>query len=427
MTIYFYILLLMFGTYLFVSFKKNIIFRPVIIYGFSMFLYPIVSNLIYIYDLLFLYPWHPLYDEVDYVKAIEISICALLPINFVPFFIHRQTDSIRISGRLTHFFLIHILFRIVLIGILFYALFNYRQFFQTAYNELEIFSIITLFDYVLFSVLLIWQSFFPQQKFNNLDKFLFGLYILLKVVSGGRMFLVVFVLLFGVKFIQRSGFRLNSLKLFLLGAPLAVIALGSIVVIRDRTMNFLLSFYQLSIEYVNATFSSLKVAQISDNIGMNLGMLVDPLISLVPSSILSREYFTFFKFINLHGGAEEMAPIGGSYLPHQVFLIIPSLVWMVFYFALWSAFLVLIDRIIFTKKGIVSGYKYAILLGCQSLLLVFSVRHYFFVHLKTLLIVLIVVFIYYFIFQIIIKFLLKKDFSSFITIKNDEDIVSTQN
>lgn len=406
----------MFFIFLIKSLQKNLLFRPVIVYGLILYLYPLVSNGIFYWNFLFLYPWHPTYSEIDYIKSIEISIYSLLPITALPFILRRQVESLDIKGSLGFFFIIKYTYRFILFVIFGYALLNLDQFFARSYGEQQIFGIITFFDYLLFSIVLAWRGFYPHVRFSKIDILLFSVYVLLKILSGGRMFLVVFGLLLSVDYIRKHGLRLNSYKVLFIGVPSAVLALGSVVVIRERTGNFLSSFYGLSIEYVNASFSSLKIASISDKIGYNWGMLLDPIISLIPSNILSRDYFCYFEFIDKFGGFWEFAPVGGLYLPHQIYLICPSFFWQVFYFSVWTVFLYFADNIIFIRKGIVSGYKYTFYLGSQSLLLIFSVRHFFFVHIKTFFLVLIIVFAYYFILQILIKHILGKDFKTSITI-----------
>lgn len=421
MEIYFNLLLALFFLYLFTSLRKNLLFRPVIFYGFTLFLYPIISNGLYVYDLVGLYPWHPSYHELDYIISIQISLVSLVPITFIPFFIKRQYSSLLSKGSLTNFFIVRLLFRIFMIVLFAYAIINVNQFLIVEYGDLDVFSFITLFDYIIFSILLFWQGFFPQEKFKKIDiLFLVG-YALIKVVSGGRMFLVVVILLLAINYMRRNGYKLSSWKLLVLGIPLGALALGSVVIIRERSTDFLLSFYSLSIEYVNASFSSLKVASIADQLSTNFGMLIDPVLSLIPSNFLPRDFFSYFRLVDGFGGVEEMAPIGGLYLPHQVFLICPSLFWQFLYFTIWAGFLIHIDRKVFSQNTILSGYKIAFYMGCQSLLLVFSVRHFYFVHIKTILIIGIIVFFYYFLFQFISVKIFKRSFHSSINIYDKDE------
>lgn len=224
-----------FVLFLIVSLKKNLIFRPVIFYGFTLFLYPIISNGLYVYDLVFLYPWHPSYNQSDYLLSIKISLASLTPISIMPFFLKKQTEKFLIKGSLDNFFIVRSIFRIVMVILFLYALSNFKQFVMVEYNDLEIFGLITLFDYLIFSILLFWQGFFPHEKFRKIDIVLLAGYFLLKLMSGGRMFLVVVALLLAINFIRKYGFKLNSLKLLLFGLPIAALVLGGVVVIRERS------------------------------------------------------------------------------------------------------------------------------------------------------------------------------------------------
>ena len=106
MGFYLSFLFVLFVVYIYQSLKKNLLIRPVIIYGLILYIYPLISNMVYYFDLIWLYPWHPLYSENDYLKAIEISLCSLIPITTLPFIIRKQDKSIQIIGSLGSFVII---------------------------------------------------------------------------------------------------------------------------------------------------------------------------------------------------------------------------------------------------------------------------------------------------------------------------------
>ena len=372
---------------------KRLYLRPIVMYVAFLFLYPIVSSLIFYLNLNFLYEWVPYYPQEIYVKALKISIASMLPLCFIPVFMKKSTVTASFKPTVGFGIIKNIFF--LIFGLYFvFVLINFNTLFLGWYGTIKagaFFKLLTLLDYLFYSAFVYRMAYLPSQKFSKAEYGALGFYALVKIGSGGRMFLLVFVLAYLVHFVKQNGDKVLSLSKFIPVSLFTIFGLGFIVSIRERTFDVAKSFYSLSLEFLNCYISALKTASLSEDfIGTNYTFFLDPILSFIPSGIFDRENFYFFRFLDSIGGYYAYSPIGGQYLPHQIFLIHPSYVFVFIYFLVLAILLYHMDRMTFSSNRFIKyNYVYSLLIFLQSLFLVFSVRHYFFAHVKHFLIVIV--------------------------------------
>lgn len=370
---------------------KKLYVRPIVIYILFLFPYPLVPSIVFYLDLSVLYPWVPSFSEEVYMKALLISLVALFPLSLLPYFMQKAiTKAVFLPN--SSFKLVKQVFLVIFSLYMLFVLVNFKGFFINHYGDIKtgiFFKIITLFDYFLYSAFVYRLAYLPAQKLSRAELASLGFYSLVKIASGGRMFLVTFILAYAVHYVKQKGENIISLVKLIPLAFLMIFSLGFVVSIRERTFNIAKSFYSLSLEYMNCYISALKSSSLKEDfIDTHYTFFLDPILSFIPSGIFNRENFYFFKFLDSIGGYYAYSPVGGQYLPHQVFLINPSFIFVFIYFFIYAIILFVIDRMTFgSNKYVRNNYVYSLLIFLQSIFLIFSVRHYFFVHIKHLLMV----------------------------------------
>jgi hypothetical protein len=154
----------------------------------------------------------------------------------------------------------------------------------------------------------------------------------------------------GIKIVEKWTFRLGGLVggLFLMGA---------ISGYRERNIDLLAAltenYYAIIFEFGNCIYSSLtSVEEILNGTGPPVFWgLLDPIIGLIPTFLIpgKKELITFHTWIeNLPGGYDEIAPVGGFFLPGNLYLVTGgSLIGVFIYFSLFSILLILAYRYLF--------------------------------------------------------------------------------
>jgi hypothetical protein len=364
--------------------------RPSFIYCMVMMMYPMVTLLIEALHLHILYPWVPVYKDADYVRFCEVSLAAIVPLYVVAFFSSKrlyplesiQVRSIGLNGFekrfLTFAFLVYFAYVATHLGEIFGA--SYREF-QVSGGM----KALAAMDYLVFFALLLRLPLISHD-FSKFEKSMLLIYFAVKLFTGGRMFMVTIGLALLLFYIAKNRPSAKRVRGLLRLSPLVVLLMGLAVYFREKNANLLMMGYSLSQEYVNSTMGALKVAQLSlsSEREQHLDMLLDPLLSMIPSTIYERSNFAYFAYIDeKFGGWQNYNPIGGSYLPNEVFLVYPNLSFVFVYFALMAVTLYFLEKQLFSVKVIkMTSLGLSIRIAMLSIFLVFSVRHYFYVHIK---------------------------------------------
>ncbi|MDD2775818.1 MAG: hypothetical protein PHU06_07675 [Gallionella sp.] len=389
---YFYLLLLMMA----VLFAKGFIsgggIRPTFIYCLVMMLYPIVTLGMDVLKLHLLYPWVKTYADVDYVRFAQISLAAIMPLYLLAFFSSKglqrlecmQVKSIFLNGFERQFLIF------VFVIYFAYAAVNAKQILFGGYAEFQAaggHKSLAAMDYLIFFALLLRLPVITLD-FSKAEKVLMLLYFGFKLVSGGRMFMVTIGMAMLLVYMAKHRPTPQRVRKMLLFSPLVAVLMGLAVLFREKSSNFLMAGFSLSQEYINSTMGALKVAHnsVTGEGEEHLDMLLDPILSMIPSVVYERSNFAYFAYIEERfGGWQGYNPIGGSYLPHEVFLIYPNLLFVFAYFTAMAVILYFVEKQLFSSSIVkMSSLGFSIRIALLSIFLVFSVRHYFYVHVKHL-------------------------------------------
>jgi hypothetical protein len=393
---YLYILCLMFVVLAARGLFSGSLLRPSVVYTLILLLYPILTLFIEVSGLLDSYWWFPRYNGQVYVEYAEIALFATAPLFAMSLFLGElpKKGKIVLSTFEMHGAERYLLWFSAFLLVIF-VVFNFRNIFIGDYyhfaKETSGYAILTALDYAFYFSMLLWLT--SERKISSMEKWIFIFYFIVKFMSGGRMFLVVCGLAAWVHYsaIKRPGKKIIRKAIFFI--PMIIMVMAITVVVRDRSYDFNKAAWSLSQEYINSSISALNISSLGlQTANSHPMMLLDPFLSLVPSSLLDRDSFENTKVIaNEFGGNDSFAPAGGMYLPHMIYLIFPSKWFVMFYYAGITTMLFLVERSLFSTRDVkINLYKYISSIGILSIFLVFSIRHYFFVHVKTLLIILII-------------------------------------
>lgn len=245
---------------------------------------------------------------------------------------------------------------------------------QNAINTVttvEIVFLICVQSYLLFC--------FSSSDARRLPAFVFALmliYFAIKIAIGSRILFVIFLL--SIFYAQLARTVVFKRRHFVMTAIFAIPLFVLFNYIRNPDGALLGALLDLGKEFVFASISALYSIDyaIEPTSPSLLQMVSDSVIAVVPSvffggASVKEQYLIYEVWKESIGGYTQISPIGGYYLPGQVFLGSNSLLVVFMFFFLYSRLLVKGERLLYT-----SGNLWSRLVGLQIVTfgVVFGVR-----------------------------------------------------
>jgi hypothetical protein len=332
--------------------------RPLYIYLLIVNFYVFFTSLGLWFNII-ISPYGTVFQFPIYKEAFRVGLMALLGISLaIPR--EKETDRFLITFEREKIPENHVLVYFLLLSVLFLNLlqWGYAWVHKDLFFKQYILSLsgarpmwehtfIGIIDLIIFILLLTYVVYINDWHKKKIFWLILLVYFVFKARIGGRWAMAdVTFLLFWRYYIERKTGWIDKayVKFFCMLA--AVFILGLIALKREGrlevyydTGSYLTPLVMLSKEFINCSFSLLySVYYISRDAGPPLiWPLFDPVISLLPSFMFpGREDLFFFKnWFKAIGGLRNFSPMGGTFLPGQIYLFTGSLVAVgIFFFLL---------------------------------------------------------------------------------------------
>jgi hypothetical protein len=251
------------------------------------------------------------------------------------------------------------------IGANFLHAYQHRELFIDAYYfstagvfNAELWMFIAYMDYLVLCLTIIYLVYNPKWHKSISFWSSVGLYTLFHVMIGARTQIVVHFLVIFWRYYTQHGIKIAEKWTFKLGGLVVGLALmGTIVSYRERNIDFMAAltegYYKIIYEFSNCVVSSVASAEeiLNGNGPPVFWGLLDPIIGLIPTFLIpgKKELLTFHTWLeNLSGGYEAISPMGGFFLPGNLYLVTGgSLIGVFIYFTLFSILMIRAYRYLF--------------------------------------------------------------------------------
>jgi oligosaccharide repeat unit polymerase len=286
------------------------------------------------------------------------------------------------------------------IGANFLYAYQHRELFFESYffaaadtSTTQLIMFVIYMDYLIMCLTLIYLVYEP--KWNKSITFWSSVFLftLFTFMTGARTQMVVHFFMIFWRYYSQHEIKIFEKWTFKLGGLVAGLSLmGAISRYRERSVDLLSAitdgYYNIIYEFGNCVFSSLySVEEILNGDGPPVFWgLLDPILGLVPTFLVpgKKELLTFHAWVeNLPGGYEEISPIGGFFLPGNLYLITGgSMIGVFIYFSLFSILMILAYRYLFQVE------KVALMRGLMavSLICISGLRYEYWVIVKLIII-----------------------------------------
>ena len=355
------------------AYKQNSLLEPITIYSLWISIYPIIT--LFYYKTLENPLWYviPDFSKNEIEKYTQISAAATLGL-IAANFNQKKEKNITIKRIMNTSYLIKI--AVIIITISYIYIYTNKEIFLNNYiyqeirasnwdpkiaNAINTLTALEIFFICCLQFFMATNSYEVTQRKHKAWIYLLTIvYLIFKLIIGSRILFVVLALslLYWTKKqtlkIKRSKFL--ALSLF---AILLFIAFNGI---RNSENSFIESSADLSKEFIFASVSALySVEYAATPESPNLITITsDSLISLIPSALLpdgtsKTSLLNYEKWKEYIGGYRNISPIGGYFLPGQIFLVTNSLIAVFLFFYIYGKLLIHSLKIYRTSKSIFSA------------------------------------------------------------------------
>ena len=360
------------------------IFSPVYLYALVLSFYPIT---VWLYtDFLprdYLPEIFPNFRESEIDEFYLISAFSVMGLLTADFLISRSKDYLlyfpnELGGRMIFYRKVAGIFALLLVvGMSVYVYLNKDSFISAYIYQLlrasnfdsELSDVLA--NYNMLEVLFLTNVFFlyvlydGQPHKTKLFLISISIFLILKVAIGSRL-MIVPIILMGLLFFRRVDRRNignKDKKQFLkITAALSCVILLFIFMNyyrdRDGQKDFRGGFVDFTQEYLFASISALhSVSYVDKSAAPNgVGMALDGVVAIIPSVFIGgasakNDILEFSRWKDSVGGYSEISPVGGYYMPGQVYLMVKSKFFCFFVFLGLGLFLCRMECLFYKSKS----------------------------------------------------------------------------
>jgi len=416
---------------LMVGFSRNRIVSPLIIYGVMISFYPLFTFMYYeVWGVDLLPKIFPNFSRETVLNFYIISFVAIIGLlipeiflgkkyNFVPidYEFNFIKNSYSVFSSITFFISILMLFFVLYNKNIFLDQYIYQAIRSSGFDKsiVGILSLYTTLE-VLYLMFFFFSFLLGNNKLNVKSILVLSLLVfaLIKVMIGSRLMLVPIILLW--LFLSNKNLKFSTTNLkkkIILGSLIPIFILFNIFRDRERQTTIFEGILNFSFEYVFASISALySIDFVENNLYEDSYMMfLDGFLAVIPSFMLGGanfkyELMSFTNWVDGIGGYLYISPVGGYYLPGQIYLASQSILGVFLFFLLLGVMLIYFEKKLFLSKSV---WKKAIAAQICCLLVVYGVRSELWIFEKVIIQqIILMIFLIWALWANIYKYILKK-------------------